>query len=318
MAYPSEGVGTLPMSPEHANKLGYYSIFAYVNMVARSHGIQSVYATNLYGKRDAGSHNQKLQTTLTTLDLQPNIWWNDESIREDDVASIVGSSICKKAISEEEVEITRCSCGQVEFPSSSKLYGRRKTLIRGKFSLCCNTELLSSVRKSLLTIEIGNVPNPKVSPAWAGSELRHQLVALKGRKLQVSRTSPRRFSFQNKDEKVFHLDNDLLWWLYPRWANDAGVSLNHLVVGASVVRQVAVLLAVADIFEIQPPKNLTFLPKVLFEPVHGVDTIQAAITRFGSSRVINALIRCAKSARKEIVLQGSLFPQMSNTLFAEI
>jgi hypothetical protein len=57
------------------------------------------------------------------------------------------------------------------------------------------------------------------------------------------------------------------------------------------------------------PEQIHFLPKIRFEPVAQISTLQKAIERFGAQRIRNALLWAALSGRKDMTLSGSLFPR---------
>lgn len=310
----NEVVGILPMSPMHATKLGFYSIFAYANMLAQTEQLSAVYGINICGKPGASTMMPKLQESIEFLDIAPARWWLDSSVTEYAMSNEIEGFFEKGFVQEDEREIRRCACGKVEYLGNVTLLSKGKTLIEGKYTACCHSQVATRCEKVLLTAPLPLVQTPEVFPLWAKGELEAVLKTLAGSQLLVSRGTERIFRISSVIGTSWQLDNDLLWWLYLRWLQYEDFSVRHLIVGASIIRQTAVLLAFSALLGIQLPKNIHVLPKVLFEPVHGVQTLEQVESRFGKIRTTNALVWSALSMRKQFTLRGNVFPNMCTTI----
>ncbi|MCR4333858.1 MAG: hypothetical protein NUV60_02495 [Patescibacteria group bacterium] len=311
-------VGVLPMSPMHATKLGFYSIFAYAHLLSQSEQLPAVYGVNVCGKSGASDMMPKLRDSIELLNISPARWWVDSSIGDNAVSDEVGRLFEKGLVQEEGREVKRCSCGLVEYLGGVTLLGKGKTLIEGKYTECCRSLVSTSREKVLLTAPLPLVQAPETFPSWANKELQEVLKTLTGAQLLISRGTKRMFRVQLATGSSWELDNDLLWWLYLHWLQEEETSPRHLVVGASVVRQAGVLLAFSALLGIPLPKAIHCLPKVLFEPIHGVENLEQVVARFGAVRTANALVWSALSARKQCTLRGNVFPNMSTVVPAHV
>lgn len=303
-------VGVLPVNPIHATKFGFYSIFAYAKALAQTEQLSTVYGINICGKPGAGDLIPKLQDSVEFLEISPTRWWIDSSITTGAMSSEAEQLLERGFIKESEREIRRCSCGNVEYLGGVTLFGKGKTLIDGKYTMCCHSQVFSRREKVLLTAPLPLVKTSTVFPVWANSELTAVLKTLEGSQLLVSRKTKRIFQVISSTGVSWELDNDMLWWLYLQWLKGDGFNVQHLVVGASVIRQAGVLLAFSSLLGINLPKTIHCLPKVLFEPVRGVQTLEQVVSRFGKTRTTNALVWSSLSARKQFTLSGSVFPNM--------
>lgn len=299
-------IATVQCKTWHARKMGFYSLFAFAHSLGAEMGVESVYAINNFGVNSDPDSFDLLKKTADLLDIEPREWWADEELEKAEIEAALQEMFeCMASIIENR-EISRCICGNIEYLADAKLYGR-KTLLDGGISKCCNSVVGRKSEEVLVTAPLPKVETPKVYPVWAQKELSVKLENMRGKKLLISRATERRFKIQVND-RLWNIDNDIMIWLYSKWLQKKGYNLKHLVVGVSTLHQAALITTVSNLLGIPPPEHIYCLPKVYFDPVHGVDTIEKAVYRFGKVRVVNALLRCASSRRKSITLSGSTFP----------
>lgn len=306
-------VATLPMSPSHADKLGFYSLLVYAHRFATAEGMATVYAVNRVGKPDGADTVSRLCQAVEMLDITPTIWWDDASVTESAFAKRMGRLYADGFISTNLCEVKRCACGKVEH-IDSPLFGKKKTLIKDGHATCCDTVVTVRKDSVLVTTPLPHVMTPLTTPQWAHRELDTVLAELAGRRLLVSRETPRIFAFRDEHGRTWHVDTDLLWWLYLAWLSSSDAIPRQLVVGHSIIRQTGIVLAVSSTLGLPIPERIHCLPKVLFQPGNGVQTLKQAVSRFGPTRVTNALAWASMSGMKQYVLSSSLFTDMKNSV----
>jgi len=306
--FPKKAVVTMPMNPSHVDKIGFMSIFAYTHAMAVQKQAMSVYAVNLYGKCTSHDALQKFSRAVSTLAITPTEQWVDTCIDTSCMQNVFAKLWHDGFFSEEITDVSRCACGRVEYLANTQLYSSKKSLIKNDCSLCCHTKIITAHEQVILTAPLPRVQIPEVFPLWAGKDLQHVLQELAGTRLLVSRSTERIFQFSTR-----WLDNDLVWWLYLYWLQqrDESLQVECLVAGASIVRQVGVLIAFSQLIGTPLPKSVSFLPKVFFDPLKNVRSLDQLIARFGTQRTVNALVWSALSERKQFVLSGSMLPNMN-------
>jgi hypothetical protein len=162
----------------------------------------------------------------------------------------------------------------------------------------------------IVTQPLPQINLPKVFPLWAAQELHESLVRLEGSRLLISRSGERILKISSPSGKKWDIDNDIIWRLYPLFLKTEGKELRHMITGVSVIWQTAIILMLASMLGLEPIDSVRCLPKVYFQPVNGVRTLEEAVSRFGPGIVSNALLWASLSEKKKITLSGSLFPCM--------
>ncbi len=307
---------TLPVSPSHAKKPGFYSLFSFVYHLGMTENMQTIAALNTLGKSADVSTIHLMESTLDILGIQPNVRWNDETIDHNSMSTLLQTLFKKNLIGVETRNIRRCSCGMIEYFDGIDLYGS-KTLVHEGYSMCCHTRIIKIRKQVLVTAPLPKPSTPKVFPSWAAREFEAKMKKLAGARLLISRSTPRRHSVRLGGYD-WNIDNDLVWWFFSKWLSEKKYILTHLVVGTSILHQAAILSAVSALIEVPVPTHIYCLPKVSFIPIHGVVTIGQSVERFGSVRITNALLWSALSGRKEFALHGSIFPKMRDTVVKNI
>ena len=304
-------VATIPMNPAHASKVGFYSLFAFASELARLLHLPSVFALNLFGKDATEVSVSTLKNNLLELNIEPSFWWIDSDSASSFFQKTLSRLYAKGRIYFTERSIDRCACGQVEYFSDADLYSK-KTLIEKGYSRCCHTAIVSRVERVLVASKLPLLNGIAVHPKWAQYEFVAKAKKISVHELLISRHASRQFQVTLDGETV-SIDNDVIWWLYTKQLSLVGYRVSHLVVGASILQQAAMLSTMSALVELEPPDNIYVLPKVYFSPVANVDTIGRAIAQFGPQVIKNALIWSALSQRKSITLCGSAFPTISTT-----
>lgn len=299
---------TLPMSPAHGSKVGFYSIHALTHYCAQHAGAMPAYALNTQGKCFAPTAIPLLKDTAARLALIPAQWWHDTSITPARLQHTLESLYAEGHIRVRRREVRHCTCGTIELFAHVSPYSK-KTMMRNGSSLCCNSTLRTTTRDVLVTRPMPPCTTPCVYPNWAAREYQTKHQLLVGSELLVSRYTPRPHSIVLAGSK-WHIDTDVLWWLLGTWLDEDVGHLQELVVGTSTLRHAVVVSHMAALSSNAPPTRVYCVPKVFFQPIHGIETIEAAVARFGHHRVVHALLWCALSEQKRITLHGALFPTM--------
>lgn len=306
-------VTTIPVSPVHSTQLGFYSLFAYANKLAAERNLRVVYSINTLGKGCVGREMSLLETTIETLALAPSLWWNDSVLQATQIQHVIEDLYERGIVSVQQRDIACCKCGKVEYLASVQLHGGRKALVRNGRAQCCGTDVVVTPQKVLLSAPLSIAVEPQVFPDWAQKESSEVFGKFRGERFLLSRNTPRDFAVM-LDDGVFWLDMDVVWWLHLHWLTQLGVEVRHLITGASTLLHACKVVLFGSLLNIHVPKTIHVLPKVLFEPVCGIETTSLAVERFGTKRVINALLWSALSPRKKITLKGTLFPQMVDSV----
>ncbi|MBL4644267.1 MAG: hypothetical protein JKX80_00185 [Candidatus Pacebacteria bacterium] len=147
------------------------------------------------------------------------------------------------------------------------MHKTRKTLIHGTNARCCNSEIISRSESVLITAPLPYVEIPDMYPAWASVELTAVLKILAGCQLLLSRSTARMFQLHLSNEDSWELDSDFIWWLFMDWLQNEHTYPEHLVVGASVIRQTGILLALTSLIGIPLPKKIYCL--LIITVMHG-------------------------------------------------
>jgi hypothetical protein len=295
------------MNPALCARFGFYSIYAVAHRAASAASTIALYAHNTLGKQYLEEDIDKLARTADQLGISPARWWDDRSVTTERLQETLQALFGMGRVRVARRAIRSCACGKIEMLAQVTPYGT-KTLIQKGLSRCCTTALTTEERPVLLTSALPYV-RPSVYPVWAARELFATRDRLQGSSLLLSRSTPRPFSVL-LDGRRWYLDTDIVWALLAVWMREEGRALRELVVGVSTLRQALIVAFFAALADAPPLEQVYCVPKVYFQPVHGVDTLQRAVARFGSRRVVHALLWAALSERKEYTLHGGTFPRM--------
>lgn len=306
-----DSVVTVPLSPEHSSHFGFYSLLAYAHKLAKDEDLSVLYGINTIGKGDVEKSLFILKRTIEKLHITPHLWWSDATLEFLRIQEAFTHLQTEGIIEMQQRDISRCQCGKVEYLANVELRGGRKTLAQDGHAKCCNTVIVTSSEQVLLTAPLAITDVPQVFPNWAQKEVVEMLGKFSGNRFLVSRSTRRNFSVHVGDAD-FWIDTDVVWWLYLYWLNQFDIKVKHLVTGASTVQHICKIFLFSSLLKIPTPKTIHMLPKVLFQSVHGINSVEDATERFGVTRVVNALLWKALSQRKIVTLSGTLFPKMSD------
>jgi len=303
----------MPLNPRHAQKLGFYSLFAFTKYLGALHQLPTVGSINELG---ADSHEANIVTLIDTLQIlgsKPSVMWNDININSDTLSVLIKRLQNSGLLNETRININHCSCMKIQHLSQALLRSTKSSLISkdGK-TLCCDSLLHEAETLALTTTPLCPPETfPLLYPLWAKKEFDWIYSQFKGQQLLFSRIdSGRRFLITTASGKKFWLDNDVVGMFFPSLIKKDGIEIEHLVSGVSIMRQAALMVLISSALGVSLPKQIYFLPRVDINTNQGPATISSAIGKFGSFRVDNALLWCATSGRQNIVLDKNMFPRM--------
>ena len=306
-------VATLPLNPRHADKIGFFSLFAYTQFMSEASAMKSVFAINELNISSQSSSRSVLLTGLSFLKQEPSHFWYDLEVEKDSITCFLNHLFEIGKVSSVREAVKHCECLKIQYRAIASLHKTKKSLVsQSGVSECCGTVIQEKEIVTLLSAPL-EYPEvfPEITPLWALSEVTTACNKLVGQRLLLSRMGERAFSFTTPEGEVFPLDTDVVWMFFPSLLKDKhNLNLKHLISGASTVRQVALLLMLSNWFMCDSIGKVTFLPRVDFSPIAKVTTLKSAVERFGPHVVLNALMWSATSGTKEVILSGSLFPRV--------
>lgn len=307
-------IATMPLNPRHAQKLGFYSLFAYAQYLGKLHQLPTVFAINEVGVKDACASKNLLCGGLKVLGSQPDILWNDTQASEEMLGRLVGQLQENNLLDEVEGNISHCDCMKVQYLPQALLRKTKTSLIsQDGTARCCNS-LIHEKKAYVLTTRPLEPPKtyPKLYPIWAKKEFDWIYSEIKGQQLLLSRMNDRRFLVTTQSGRAFWLDNDVVGMFLPGLLEQDDVQVNHFVSGVSTMRQVALMMMMSLSLGMELPEQVHFLPRVDFTSRTDTDVVTSAVKEFGIQRVNNALLWCAMSGRQTISLDKSMFLRMLN------
>lgn len=305
-------IATVPLDPRHVFKLGFHSLFVYLEHIGREYNLPSTIVLSANERDD--SYITVLRQNLYALDLAVSIKDQKDMMLADTISAALQRLEQRGAIEESRAVLCHCDCGKTQFRSGTEFHRTKegKTLIdENGQSRCCGSAIQETECDVLfLVMPLQALTVPLCYPSWATIEITESLRQMNGWRLLLSRIGNRTYHFQSASGRFYQIDNDITNILSLVLPQPEGRGIQHLISGVSTVRQVSLMLTVASLLEIELPQSLHFLPRVEFAPVGDIKTLEEAICRFGIYRVKNALLWCALSGSKNIALSGSLFPRM--------
>lgn len=307
------GIITMPLNPRHAQKIGFYSLFAYAKYLGELHQLPTIFVLNEIGAKDNEQTRNTLSNKLISLGLEPSLFWSDNSVNERMLSRLIQKLQGSGKIDEVSCKVSHCECLKVQYITEALLRKTKTSLVtRDNKSLCCNTEITERSVRSLLTSPIEPPTEyPELYPTWAKKEFDWIYSELRGQKLLLSRIDDRRFLVATESGGEFWLDNDVVGMFIPGILREDDIGSEHLISGISTMRQAALMLMLSSWLGVIPPKKVHFLPRVDFSIKTESSPLESSVQKFGAQRVTNALLWCAMSERQTIVLDANMFSRMS-------
>lgn len=276
----------------HVSKVGFLSVFAYGNELARLN--KTTFEPAVMGDPT------KLRESLSMLELH-NI--NPISYTEDSrmlitplLRQMLDGGILTKA---SRVMLT-CTCKKVSIPEDATIRKTSTTLLMNNTASCCNSILQGSTTEVIQTnpILFTNIANESY-PSWGPVEIADMRKKFVGKQLIVSKNIPTAISI-NVDGQKFFIDNDMFVYLSPLVSDKKP---SHIVTGTSLVKQITLYTFFASVLVsgYKIPK-IHFLPRVNYQ---GIKSLTELCTKFGPERVRQKLLKTASSGKQSIAFNDS-------------
>jgi hypothetical protein len=294
-------VSTIPLNPRHANSIGFLSIPILTHALSAG-SRKKLLCLNLIGNDGAEENRLKLEESLNLLGL--DFQWSIEADFRGSVLAKTGALIDSKAKIENRVML-RCNCGKIFMPENFYLKAKKTNVLTENMSKCCSSKIFEEVNKTVF-VDVQSLickdSIPEMFPTSARCQFQDLLKSICTReKIILNKLYQTEILFR----EVFY-DNDLFWINNFQILEESGIKVDIMVTGISTIRQVVLMYLFGGLKNIQ---KIYFVPKINFLPVHGVDTLEKIIKKFGAKKLNDTLVKLATNERQTCIFSGSMLGQ---------
>jgi len=311
-----EWIGTLPITPNKNARLGFYLAPLLVDALGKLTGKRGIILVNQLGrKKDEESFKGFIETTRR-LKIDLPVYRDDDKRHIQKAFSTIEKFLEEGLITEETANILVCPCGIVELTEEavSSLVNTRtmaKTfkIEEGKI-ICrsCGKEIRFVGKNKILLFRPKiekTIPRVKIFPRVFFDEFAEKYSELQRRPWVISRIREASPSF-SLPLSSFRIDVDFLWALLPKTLMDEGKHISAFVVGHRSLRQMAMVLSLAEMTEVLI-KEITVVPYLKIIPSANSPSFQdraESITANYDAALCRVLLGMGLSKTKEMALSS--------------